>query len=237
MRGIYIVLTVLFVLLFLIVALMFLKVKVIIEASDSATVYLKILFVKIKLVPSERKKVKLKDWTSKKYRRRQEKDKLKELKKQQKKARSSEKKKKKKDEAKKKAETKPKPKKSPSEIVDLVGLVAKLVGTFFGRFSKRLRLDLTRIRITVGGEDAAKTAISYGIVCQGVSALISVLDSITNVSPKSNRDIVVDANFLSEKTEIDIVLAASLRVWHVFDMLLSVAIKFVKEKYFKDYKI
>ncbi len=237
MSRINILLYILGILLFLIVAIMFLRVKVIIEASDSATVYLKILFLKIKLAPSKQKKIKLGDWTSKKFRRRKEKEKQKELKKQKKKALSSEKKNKKKEAAKKKAELKPKPKKTPSEIIDLVGLVSKLAGTFFVRFSKRLRLDLAKIHITLGGEDAASTAINYGIVCQGVELILATLDKITNVKPKDNRDIHVYVNFLSDETDIDIKLAASLRVWHVFDMLLAVAIKFVKEKYFKNYKL
>ncbi len=219
-----------------IVAIMFLRVKVIIEASESATVYLKILFIKIKLVPSERKKIKLKDYESKKFKKRTEKEKLKELKKQQKKAEATAKKKKKKEAAKEKAKENPKPKKSPSEIIDLVGLVAKLVGTFFTRFAKRLRLDLTKIHITLGGEDAASTAISYGVVCQSVEYLVAALDKITNIKPSTDRDIKVYANFLSDKTEVDIKLAASLKVWHVFDMLFSVALKFVKEKFFKDMK-
>ncbi len=231
-----IVLPILGVLFFLIVALMFLRVTVIIEADESARVYLKILFVKIKLVPGERKKIKLSKYKSKKFKSQQEKEKLKELKKQQKKEQAAAKKKKKKEAAKQKELENPKPKqkKSVSDILDLVGLVGKLVGTFFSRFAKRLRLDLTRIHITLGGEDAASTAISYGIVCQSVQYLVAGLDNITNIKPKNKKDIQINANFLSDKTEIDIKLAASLRVWHVFDMLFAVAVKFVREKFFKN---
>ena len=219
-------LTVLGILLLLICAIMFLRVSVIIEADESVRVFLKILFIKIKLVPKERKKIDPRDFEAKKFKRRQEKEKKKALAKQKSKAKKDAKKKQKKELAKQQ-----KKKMSVSEIMDIVGLVSKLVGTFFVRFAKRLRLDLAKIHITVGGEDAASTAISYGVVCQGVAVIVELLDRITNVTPAKDKDIAVNVDFLSEKTKLDIKLSASLRVWHVFDMLFSVAIKFVKEKF------
>lgn len=224
-------LTVLGILLLLICAVMFLRVSVIIEADEGARVFLKILFIKIKLVPKERKKINLRDFESKRFKRKQEKEKKKALARKKSKQKKEAKKKQKKDIAKEKAKEQPKKKMSVSEIMDIVGLVSKLVGTFFVRFAKRLRLDLARIHITVGGEDAASTAISYGVVCQGVSAVVELLDRITNITPEKNRDIAVGVDFLSDKMKVDIKLSASLRVWHVFDMLFSVAIKFVKEKF------
>ena len=224
-------LTVLGILLLLICAIMFLRVSVIIEADESVRVFLKILFIKIKLVPKERKKIDPRDFEAKKFKRRQEKEKKKALAKQKSKAKKDAKKKQKKELAKEKAKEQQKKKMSVSEIMDIVGLVSKLVGTFFIRFAKRLRLDLAKIHITVGGEDAASTAISYGVVCQGVAVIVELLDRITNVTPAKDKDIAVNVDFLSEKTKLDIKLSASLRVWHVFDMLFSVAIKFVKEKF------
>lgn len=224
-------LTVLGIILLLICAIMFLRVSVIIEADESARVFLKILFIKIKLVPKERKKVDPRDFEIKKFRRRQEKEKKKALAKQKSKSQKDAKKKQKKELAKQKEKEQPKKKMSASEIVDLVGLVSKLVGTFFVRFAKRLRLDLAKIHITVGGEDAASTAITYGVVCQGVAVVVDALDKITNVTPAKDKDISVGVDFLSDKMKLDIKLAASLRVWHVFDMLLSVAIRFVRERF------
>ncbi len=222
------VLIILLSLLLLLVGLMLLKIKLTVEASENAELYLKILFFKIKLYPKKQKKIKLKDRTKKSLMRKEQKQKRRAQKKQRKKEKTALKKKQKAQESTKET---PKKKKSVGEIVDLVGLIGKLTGAFFSRFSRRLRLDITKVHITVGTEDAATTAIYYGAICSGVDVLLSILDNTTNISPKEKRDILVNADFLSSKTELDIKLSASLRVWHLFDILLSVAIKFVKEKF------
>ena len=210
-----------------------LKATVIIEADESVRVFLKVLFVKIKLVPSEKKPPDPSKFDPKRHRSRLEKEKKKQLEKQKKQEIAKEKKKKKKEEKKQKEKENPKKKMSASEIIDLISLVGKLAGTFFSRFAKRLRLDFTKIHVTVGGEDASSVAISYGIICQSVAYLVEILDRITNVRPKKDKDIRVYADFLSDKMTMDIKISASLRVWHLFDMLFSVAIRFVKEKILK----
>lgn len=217
--------------LLLLAGILSLKVKVIIEANEEARVYLKILFIKIKLFPQDKKPPKLSDYDPKRLAKQEEKNKKKEEAKQKKKA-EKEKKKKEKKEKEKNSPT-PKKKMSLSDILDLVQLVLKLAKTFFVRFGKRLRLDITRIHITVASDDAAATAIMYGAVSQGVGVLVDFLDKIFNIKPDKNKDIQVYADFLSEKPHVDIKVAASLRVWHVFDMLFSVAFKFVKEKLLK----
>ena len=220
-----------------------LRVKVIVEADESARVYLKILFFKIKLFPSDPKPPKLSDYTPKKIAGREAKQKKNEeskLKQKQKKDAKKEAKKKAKKEAEEKAKaegkTAEKKKMTPTDIIELVQLVTALIGTFFVKFGRRLRLDLTRIHITVAAEDPAAAAISYGVICQSVAYLVEILDSVTNIRPKDERDIQVRTDFLSDKPSVEIQAAASLRVWHVFDILFGVALRFVKEKFLKSNK-
>jgi hypothetical protein len=212
---------------------MLLQVQVIIEAQTSARVYLKILFIKIQLYPQKKKPPKLKDYSPKRIAKRAEKKKKKLEAKLKKKAKKEQKKKKKSlqnDANNAVGSQKPKKKMSVSDVVELVSLVLELSKTFFVRFGRRLRLDLTKIHITVGGEDAAKTALTYGAVSAGVSSLCELLDSIFTVKPKGNKDVIVDADFLSETIAVDIIVSASLRVWHALDIALAVAISFVKKK-------
>ena len=221
-------------LLLLIIGIMLLRVQVIIEADTSARVYLKILFIKIQLFPKVNKPPNLKHYSPKKIAKREAKQKKKEQAKLKKNALKEQKKKEEKEKEKElSAAEKKKKKMTLSDITELIGLVMTLIKTFFLRFGKRLRLDLTRIHITVASEDAAKTAIEYGAVSAGVACICEILDSSLNIRPKGTKDIQVRADFLSEEPTVDIVASASLRVWHVFDILFAVAIAFVKKKILK----
>ena len=66
------------------------------------------------------------------------------------------------------------------------------------RIFKKIRFSNVVIDITTGGDDAAKTAISYGVHCSAVYGLITFLDSV--ISFKADR-ISVMADFGLPKTE------------------------------------
>ncbi len=218
-------------LLFLIFLIMLLQVNVVIEAKSAVLFYLKILFIRIPLFPSKSKQPRLKDYSPNKIKKRAEKKKRKEEAKQYKNL----KKKQKKESKQHSQETKSTKKHlSPADVLEIIDLIRELSKTFFARFGKRLKLKLTRIHITVGGEDAASTALTYGAIAGGVSCLCGFLDSILTVKPKAEKDINVSADFTSESISVDISITASLRVWHALDILLSVAISFVKQKFLKN---
>lgn len=216
-----------------------LRVKITIVANEQAQAFLEVLFLKIKLFPKDQKPPKLSDYTPEKIAQREKKAKKKEEKrlKQQKLKEEKKKQKKAKKEAQKKAEEQKQDKKKKrltlSDINELVKLVSALVGTLFSKFGRRLRIDLTKVHIVVASDDPALTAIEYGVICQSVAYLVEILDRITNITPKEEKDIGVHVDFLSDKPSVDICVSASLRVWHVFDILFSVAIRFVKEKILK----
>ncbi len=224
----YIFLIVLGIILLLLGSLMFLRASVIIEADEGARVYLKILFFKLRLYPKEKKRIRLKDYSTKRFKRLAEKEKKKSESKQKKKASKQAKKQKKTS-----AQDGKKEKMTLSDITDIVLLVRKLAQTFFAKFGKHLHLDITRVHVTVAGEDPASTAIFYGIVCQSVAYLVELLDNITNLCPKEDKDIAVNADFFATKPSVNIKLAASMRVWQAIDIAFSIAYKFVKERFLK----
>ena len=89
---------------------------------------------------------------------------------------------------------------------------------------------MTKIRISVGTPDAAKTGILYGAVCQGVAYLTEVLDHVTNVKKTKKSEISVSADFVSGKTVADINISFSLTVWQALDILLGAAFEYIKSK-------
>lgn len=85
------------------------------------------------------------------------------------------------------------------------GITPDIIMRIFGkakphikRLFKKIRISGVYTDITVGGEDAAKTAISYGIHCAAVDGLAGFLNS--TVSFKAEK-ITIRADFDLEKTE------------------------------------
>ncbi len=135
-----------------------------------------------------------------------------------------EKKSKKKDEEKKDEKTdseeKPKKKLSLQDIFEVVKLAMDSLGKPLKRILKRTVFDHLALRIGVGGEDAAKTAISFGLMNIAVGNALGWLDTFFTL--KKPDDINITADFQSEETscdcycEIKLVLAAALAFLFTF---------------------
>ena len=142
---------------------------------------------------------------------------------------------KKKDKAEKKASAKgKKEKKSLAEILDIIDIAKKLLSAIVKRLFKHLRIHAMRIKLKIAMEDAAKTAIAYGAVTQAINLLFPILEDLKGFKTPKRKDIDVQADFLSEESEIDICFAFKIRVWQVLHIALATLITFIKHKISKD---
>lgn len=194
--------------------ILLLRVKIsVISKGEDVRLYLRILGIPIKLFPKKPKKekIRLKDYTPRGLRRAQKKKDKKALK----------------EALKEKHEVSEEEKPPLSETVSTVTALVKKIIT---RFFRHLRIDVTKIAISVGTPDAAKTGILYGAVCQGVAYLMEILDKITNVKKTRKTEVSVSADFVSGKTRADINLSFSLTVWQALDILTGAVIEYIKNK-------
>ena len=166
------------------VFLLSLKATVTICYADEVKLYVKVLFLKISILPKKKKywKSSMSAKKAKKIRegrkKKAEKDRIakkeKAIKKEQ-----------------KKLEKAKKPKKSMSEILDLVQLICHLVSAVIRRFFHHLRIDVARLRVKVATGDAATTAIAYGAITQSINVLFPLLESVNTLSlPKKDARII-----------------------------------------------
>ena len=58
-------------------------------------------------------------------------------------------------------------------------------------------MEISNIKIAVGGTDAAKTAITYGITVQSVEYLLAILSEITNVK-RYRKSVNISADFTAD---------------------------------------
>ena len=202
------------------------KASVTIAYADEIKLYVRVLFLKISILPKKEPK-KIKGMSASKAQKIRKKLEKKAEKKQ---LAAKEK------AAAKEEKEKSKKKKSPQEIVDIIKMVSDLTVTVIERFAKHLRIHIARIKIVIASEDAATTAILYGTVSQSINLLFPVLEDVKNFPRLKNADISVGCDFASTEPQIDIKLGFSIRVWQVLNIALSALVTFLKHKLKADAK-
>ncbi|MCH5201331.1 MAG: DUF2953 domain-containing protein [Oscillospiraceae bacterium] len=92
---------------------------------------------------------------------------------------------------------------------DLIRRIIGRASPHIKRIFKKIRLSNVAIDITVGGDDAAKVAIGYGVHCSFVHSLVALLDHV--ISFKADK-ISVKADFELPKSDYRLKGTLKLRV-------------------------
>lgn len=114
----------------------------------------------------------------------------------------------------------------PSTMSLILRIVGGVLDTFFGK----LRVKIARVNIVVGGPDAAKTALTYGIVSQGVAYLMELIATKTKMTRARNTYVSVVPDFLASKTAADLLIIFRLRLIDLLSTGIVFFIRFMKEK-------
>ncbi len=192
-------------------------------SGGEASILLRYAFLRIHLLPSKQGKIKLGDYTFEKVAQRQAAEKKKDAKKQ-----SSPKKPKKKEAAKSKKSDEGEGTEKKSAI-SLLLTMREIIFDTIKRFPGKLRLEILRLRLSVGAEDAAATAIGYGAVTQAVGAALTLAEEHADV--RIRRDaVMILPDFLSGKLDADVSVRLSVRVGSVFGLALRFIFNFIKLK-------
>lgn len=199
----------------LIALLLSTKVLLHIRYEESLTVYLRVLFVKIRLYPSEKEK--------KKYPHSMSKRKAQRIKDSLKKKQKEEPKKKKKRKSKEKE-----PKEAP-DLISILSIIISFVKSFLRLFAGSVRIRSSRLHIVVAAEDAADTAIAYGALTQAVNLLFPMLDGIKTFKhlPRG-KELSIRADFLSDTPKIDADVELYIRVGSALKAVCLAAIRAFK---------
>lgn len=205
------------------------RAQIVLIYKDEIVLRLKVLGLTFGILPKKaRKPIDPDDFSPAKYRKLLKKEAKKQAKKDAKKTKKQAKKEAKAAEKKKAKEAEStggakKKKKSIADILDLVYMLLDALKALGKSFGKRFEIEAVKLHITVGAEDAAQTALLFGIVSQAVAYVIELLSSLTNLRVrKQNRSgVMVEADFTSEQITADLHLIFKLRLWHICAMLFS----------------
>lgn len=200
---------VLSVILLLLILILFLPISIFIVYEDDLKIFLKILFFKKNLYSSS-PEINVKKFTAKGIRKKIKKDSKKIAVRE---TKSNEKSSKKKDDI---------------DIRKTVSLINDIIKSIKDKFLRYLRINVVNIRVVISTDDAAKTAIEYGIVVQLVQYTVTILQNITNFSVKDNTSIVCDVDYLKGKSEMSCNISFVLKIWHILAIALLAASAYIK---------
>ena len=193
--------------LFLIILLLFVRVRFCILCGSEFSACVRVLFLRFPIYP-KKKKIKLRDFTPKSISKRISKNRKILEKEEQKTARK---------------EKKPKPSRSMEDVMGIIRTTRQILSAVVGRFARYLRVDVSRFYLRVAAGDAAKTAIMYGVAVQGVQYVITILEQVGNLKTKDNMSIRVECDYLADAPTLEADMALSLRGWHVLSLLIRSA--------------
>lgn len=129
-----------------------------------------------------------------------------------------------------KKQSKQKTAKAPSpnlreNLAMIRALLKKLYETTHGRVKLRVR----SMHIRVGCEDAAATAILYGVILQSASYILSFIEAkFTHVSRKEGA-ISISPDYISGHTTADIDIAVSIKFRHAIRLGVTMLLAYAKE--------
>ena len=209
------------------------RVRVTVELAEELSLYVSVLGIKINILP---KKYNLKNYTPEKIAKRDKKAAQKAAKKaeaaKKKKAKKEEDKKRKKEEQAKltkeeKKAQKAQKKASMPPLPDMISLFLRIIKLFFSGFLSHFHFHVARIRIKVGGADAAQIALIYCAITNGIHPILAFLDKHSNLHGMKNADILISTDYLSEEIKADVKLGFSMSLGGLLGVVFKSAFSFV----------
>lgn len=134
----------------------------------------------------------------------------------------------KKQKSKKSAKPEKKEKQSIEDIVALVKLLIEIAKKVLEKTWRYIRIKIERYDITVGTDDAAKTALIYGGVSQATSYLFTLLDETAHFRVKRKAPVNVGVDFLATETKASVQMDFCLRLWHIISIGLGAGITYLR---------
>jgi hypothetical protein len=189
--------------------------------------------MKFKLLPKKPKKYNIRDYTPKKIAKRDAIAAKKAAKKAEadakKKAEKAAKKRKKKAlknkmTAKEKREARAEQRSKLPHVSDIFDLFLEVIQLLTSNFAKKFHFHVIRIRVKVGSDDAAKTALLTSAISIALEPLMIFIDRNSNLHGLKNADIDISPDYLSEEISYDVKLAFSMSLGSLIYVLLRAGI-------------
>ena len=125
--------------------------------------------------------------------------------------------------------TKSKKKPSPRSVLHYIKLAARILSRIYNRFPNCFTLRIRKFEVVIGGADAAKAAINYGLVSQAAAYVLSLIETLFRVKTERRSSLSISPNFLNADSALVLdvrlttclfsLLILTLRAWGVWRIL------------------
>lgn len=109
-------------------------------------------------------------------------------------------------------------------------MILALLQLLYRETGGKLRLRVRRLHLWVGTDDAAKTAILYGVVLQSATYLLQWIDTHLLRIDRRDGAMTVEPDFVSGKCHADIDLTCSIRLYTALVIGVRMLLAFQREK-------
>ena len=99
-------------------------------------------------------------------------------------------------------------------VREILGILAKTLSELKEPFSKYAEIRIKRLEITVGGTDAAQTAVMYGVYSCALEALLDICGEY-RIFKLNRKNVGVYYDFTSDSTETGIEIKLSMRAFRL----------------------
>ena len=113
-----------------------------------------------------------------------------------------------------------------NSLIENIKLISNLVSSLLHFCAPYMRVKLAKLHIRVGTDDAAKTAILYGAVSAAAACLIDNIDEFTRLHKLKRKSVIIEPDFLSEKTEAKINISLSISIFGAIATALKMMLKY-----------
>jgi hypothetical protein len=108
------------------------------------------------------------------------------------------------------------------QFLDLFERIWENAKTVILKVGRKIRIDFFCIDLTVGSDDAAQTAVTYGEACALIYPAITILEEHVKIK---KRRILINADFNSNQSNLTFEVHASIRLGGIFSVGLISAVK------------
>ena len=131
-------------------------------------------------------------------------------------------KKKKKPKKDKKMPKKPIPLKIGIDIVQILATLRNVLGAIFLKLFRYVRVRVKNFHITVASEDAATTAMLYGVICGYGDAIMAILEKALDFKIEKGAKVGAACDYLSEEMKLDVEVDISISLGGVFRYIFGI---------------
>ena len=217
-----------------------LRIKLTLVWKDELTLFVSVLGIKYQITPKKQKKYRISRYTQKKIARRDERAAKKAQRIAQRRAARRKKRKSKSGQQAKKASKLTfkdiwaqamEWKKTAPPLPDMANLFLSVIKLLFSGLFKKFHFHVERLRIKVGGADAAQIALIYTAITNGLHPVFALVEKHSNLHGINRGvrrgDIEISTDYLSDRIEADVKLAFSTSIGGVLWAFIKAAVKLI----------